>query len=312
MQIIECIPNFSEGRDIKIINALKETAQSVPGVMLLGVSSDADHNRSVITIAGNRKGIEEAAFLLCKTACEKIDLRKHTGVHPRMGAADVIPFVPLSGSSVGECVEISRMVGKRIAEELGIPVFLYEESAPRQERKNLAAIRKGGFEGMSEKILLDDWIPDFGGRKIHPSAGVVAVGARAPLIAFNVNLDTQDVEIARKIAAAIRESGGGIKYLKAIGVKLSGLGLAQVSMNLVNYEETPIHTAFEAVKTEAARYGVDIAESELVGFAPARALAGSAARYLKLRDFGYDTHVLEARGICVERLTREPANEAET
>lgn len=308
MQIIECIPNFSEGRDTAVINALKETAQSVPGVMLLGVSSDADHNRSVITIAGNRKGIEEAAFLLCKTACEKIDLRKHRGVHPRMGAADVIPFVPLSGSSVVECVEISKIVGKRIAEELGIPVFLYEESQTRKERRNLATIRKGGFEGMSEKILLDDWQPDFGERKIHPSAGVVAVGARAPLIAFNVNLNTPDVEIARKIATTIRESSGGLKYLKAIGVKLSALGLAQVSMNLTNYEVTPVHTAFEAVKAEAARYGIDVAESELVGFAPARALAGSAERYLKLRDFGYDTHVLEAMGICVERLTSEPVD----
>lgn len=298
MQIIECIPNFSEGRDKKTIEALSLAAESVPGVMMLGVSSDWDHNRSVITIAGNVRGIEEAAFILCKTAAERINLLKHNGVHPRIGATDVIPFVPISNSTMDECVEISKRVGRRIAEELSIPVFLYEESASSPERKNLAEIRRGGFEGMREKILNCNWKPDFGESKIHPNAGATAVGARKILIAFNVNLDTQDVSIAKKIAGRIRESGGGYKCLKAIGVKLSALGLAQVSMNLTDYEETPVHTAFEAVQREAASFGVNVAGSEVIGFIPARAITESAARYLKLDNFSYETHVLESFGIC--------------
>ncbi|MDR1687964.1 MAG: glutamate formimidoyltransferase [Clostridiales bacterium] len=305
MQIIECVPNFSEGRNEKVINLLAQTAQKTAGVMLLGVSSDYDHNRSVITIAGNESGIEEAAFLLCKTAAENIDLRQHEGVHPRMGAADVIPFIPLQNCGIETCINLSKRVGKRIADELKIPVFLYEHSATNEERKNLAAIRKGGFEGMSEKILLENWQPDYGERKINQSAGVCAVGARYALIAFNVNLNTGDIKIAKKIAAKIRESGGGLKTLKAIGVSLNGSGLAQVSMNVTNYEVTSMHDAFCAVKEEAKRYGVSVLCSEVVGFVPARALAESARRCLMIKDFNYDTYVLEAFGICVSK--REPS-----
>jgi len=301
--IIECVPNFSEGRDRKIIAALAETALSVPNITLLGCSSDADHNRSVITVTGNPESIAEAAFQLCKTAAERIDLRKHTGVHPRMGAADVIPFTPISGATIADCVEISHIVGRRIAKELNIPVYLYEESASSPNRKNLAAIRKGGFEGFFEKIKSAGWEPDFGEKTVHESAGVTAVGARLPLIAFNINLNTQDAEIAKKIAAKVRESGGGLKCLKALGVSLNAKGAAQVSMNLTNYAVTSLFTAYNCVKEEAEKLGVSIAESEIIGFAPARALAEAAAGCLLIKDFSYNSHVLESRGICVDSIS---------
>ncbi len=292
-KIIECIPNFSEGRNQEVINKLVDCAKSIGGVMLLDYSSDTSHNRSVFTLAGSPEGIAEVAFSLAKLASELIDLTKHEGEHPRMGAVDVIPFVPIKNATAAECVEISKKVGERIANELNIPVFLYEDAATAEHRRNLAEIRKGQFEGMSVKILKDEWAPDFGERKVHPTAGCVAVGARMPLIAYNVNLNTSDIEIANKIAKAIRGISGGYKYCKAMGVMLEDKQIAQVSMNLVNYEKTPIYRVVETVRQEAKRYGVSIIGTELVGLAPAKALIDCAEYYLQIEDFDYKKQVLE-------------------
>jgi len=292
-RIIECIPNFSEGRDKDRIDALACTARSIPGVTLLDHSSDANHNRSVFTLIGDASGIAEAAFLLCKKASEIIDMTKHSGEHPRMGAVDVIPFVPIRGVSMEECVEISIQVARRIWEELGIPSFLYEYSARCEHRRDLADVRRGQFEGMPEKLLLDDWAPDFGERKINPTAGIVAIGARAPLIAYNINLDTPDLEIAEAIAKKIRGSSGGFKYCKAIGIKLEDKNIAQVSMNMVNCEETPLYTVFDAVKSEAERLGAGITGSELIGLAHTKALVDCAEHYLQIENFDFQTQVLE-------------------
>ena len=292
-KIVECIPNFSEGCNQEIIGALVETGKSVPGVTLLDHSSDTSHNRSVFTLVGDPKGIAEAAFKLCKLASEKIDMTKHKGEHPRMGATDVIPFVPIQDVSVEECIEISKIVAKRMWDELKIPSFLYEHSASNPGRQNLATIRKGEFEGMPEKLKLDEWAPDFGERKIHPTAGITAVGARPPLVAFNVNLGTSDLEIANKIAKTIRGAAGGYKYCKAIGIMLEDRKIAQVSMNMVNFEGTPLYRVFEAIRFEAERWGVPIIGSEIIGLTPAKALIDAAEYYLKIEKFDYHKQVLE-------------------
>lgn len=292
-KLVECIPNFSEGRDQEVINALVETAKSVPGATLLDYSSDESHNRSVFTLVGDPAAIGEAAFQLCKKASELIDLTKHEGAHPRMGATDVIPFVPVKDVSVDECIELSKEVAKRINDELHIPIFLYEDSAAAPDRVNLAKIRKGQFEGMPEKLLQPEWAPDYGERKIHPTAGVTAVGARMPLVAFNVNLDTSDLEIANRIAKIIRGSSGGFKYCKAIGVMLEDRNIAQVSMNMVNYEGTPLYRVFEMIRAEADRYGVRIIGSEVIGLTPAKALIDCAEYYLKIESFDYGKQILE-------------------
>ena len=292
-KIVECIPNFSEGRDQTVVEALANAAKSVPGVTLLDYSSDPNHNRSVFTLVGDPDGIAEAAFQLCKLAGEKIDLTKHEGEHPRMGATDVIPFVPIKNISVEECVEISKSVAKRINDELGIPIFLYEYSATRPARENLASIRKGQFEGMPEKLKDPEWAPDFGAPAIHPTAGITAVGARPPLVAFNINLDTDNLEIANAIAKTIRGSSGGYKYCKGIGIMLEDRNIAQVSMNMVNFEGTPLYRVFEAVRFEAERWGVRIIGSEIIGLAPAKALIDCAEYYLKIENFDYDKQVLE-------------------
>ena len=292
-KIIECIPNFSEGRNKEVIEGLAEVARSVPGVTLLDYSWDESHNRSVFTLVGDEKGISEVAFQLCKKASETIDLTKHEGAHPRMGATDVIPFVPVKDVTVEECIEISKQVAERIYNELKIPSFLYEDSATKPERKNLAKVRKGQFEGMPEKLLQPEWAPDYGERKIHPTAGITAIGARMPLVAFNVNLDTPDVEIANKIAKVIRGSSGGFKYCKALGVMLEDRNIAQVSMNMVNYEGTPLYRVFETIRSEADRYGVRIIGSEVIGLTPAKALVDCAEYYLKIENFDYNKQVLE-------------------
>jgi glutamate formiminotransferase len=242
---------------------------------------------------GGPEGIEKAAFNLCKLASEKIDMRKHRGAHPRVGASDVFPFVPLKETTMEECVELSRRAAKRIWEELRIPIFLYEYSAAGPERANLAAVRKGEFEGMPEKLLQDGWAPDYGERKIHPTAGVTVIGARPPLIAFNINLNTGDLNIAKAIAKTIRGSSGGYQYCKAIGVMLKERNLAQVSINMVNFEGTPLYRVFEAVRAEARRWGVTIAGSELIGLTPAKALADTAEYYLQMENFDYRKQVLE-------------------
>ncbi len=292
-KLVECIPNFSEGRDQAVIDALVKEAQSVPGVTLLDHSSDASHNRSVFTLVGEPDGVAEAAFRLCKLASEKIDMTKHTGEHPRMGATDVIPFVPVKDMDAAECVEISKKLAERIYNELKIPSFLYEDSAQKPGRTNLAAVRKGQFEGMPEKLLQEEWAPDFGERKIHPTAGITAIGARMPLVAFNINLSTSDINIANAIAKTIRASSGGFKFCKAIGVMLDDRNVAQVSMNMVNYEGTPLYRVFEVVRAEAARWGVHIIGSEVIGLTPAKALVDCAEYYLKVENFDYNKQILE-------------------
>ncbi|HEP1253817.1 TPA: glutamate formimidoyltransferase [Streptococcus pyogenes] len=292
-KIVECIPNFSEGQNQAVIDGLVATAKSIPGVTLLDYSSDASHNRSVFTLVGDDQSIQEAAFQLVKYASENIDMTKHHGEHPRMGATDVCPFVPIKDITTQECVEISKQVAERINRELDIPIFLYEDSATRPERQNLAKVRKGQFEGMPEKLLEEDWAPDYGDRKIHPTAGVTAVGARMPLVAFNVNLDTDNIDIAHKIAKIIRGSGGGYKYCKAIGVMLEDRHIAQVSMNMVNFEKCSLYRTFETIRFEARRYGVNVIGSEIIGLAPAKALIDVAEYYLQVEDFDYNKQILE-------------------
>ncbi|MDR0719354.1 MAG: glutamate formimidoyltransferase [Treponema sp.] len=292
-KIVEFIPNFSEGRRQDVIDLLVKEARSVPSVMLLDYSSDTSHNRSVFTMVGDPEGIAEAAFRLCKLAGEKIDMREHKGEHPRMGASDVFPFVPVKEVTVAECVELSKRVAERIWKELKIPSFLYESSASRPERENLAAVRKGQFEGMPEKLLKEAWAPDYGERKIHPTAGIMAIGARPPLIAYNINLSTSDIKIADAIAKTIRGSSGGYQYCKAIGVMLEGRNIAQVSINMVNFEGTPLYRVFEAVRTEAKRWGVAILGSEIIGLTPVKALADCAEYYLQIENFDYKKQVLE-------------------
>lgn len=302
MKLVECIPNFSvsQQKDPAAFQALVDTAKAAPGCTLLDVQTDGSHNRCVFTLVGAPEAMGEAAFQLCKRASEVIDLRKHQGQHPRMGATDVIPFVPQMDMTVEECVALSKEVARRIWEELRIPSFLYEDSASTPKRKNLAACRKGQFEGMPEKLLQPEWAPDFGERAVHPTAGISAIGARMPLIAFNVNLDTADVSIASRIAKAIRGSSGGFQYCKAIGILLEDRNIAQVSMNMVNYEGTPLYYAYEMIRVLAERYGVRILSSELVGLTPAKALLDCAEYYLKLENFHCREQVMEYHLIGLE------------
>jgi glutamate formiminotransferase len=293
-KIVECVPNISSA-DEKIVQAVAQEVRNTPGVTLLDTSSDENHNRSVITFVGDPAGAEEAAVKLAKAAAALIDLTQHTGEHPRMGAVDVIPFIPIRDTTMAECIALSKRAGERIYAEAGIPVFLYEASATAQHRINLASIRKGQFEGMAEKVQQPEWEPDFGGRKIHPTAGVVAVGARAPLIAFNINLSTSDVAIADRIARIIRYSGGGLSCVKAIGVLLKDRNVAQVSINMTNYCETPLYRVVEFVRFEAARYGVSVIGTEVVGLVPMRALIDSAEYYLGIENFEAEKQVLEYR-----------------
>ena len=292
-KLVECIPNFSEGVNKEIIEGLAGIVRSAPGCTLLDYSGDASHNRSVFTFVGDVEGIKVCAVNLAKYACANIDLTKHKGEHPRMGAVDVIPFVPVKNATMEECVEISKEVAAKIAEETGIPIFLYEESASKETHRNLAVVRKGEFEGMAEKLKKDAWKPDFGPSAPHPTAGVTAVGARMPLIAFNVNLSTSDVNIANNIAKTVRGSSGGFKYCKGIGIMLEDRNIAQVSMNMVNYEGTPLYRVVEMIRAEAKRYGVFVTGTELIGLAPAKALIDSAEYYLQIEDFDYQKQILE-------------------
>ena len=294
-KLIECVPNFSvsKEKDEAVFQALVDTANSVPGCTTIDVQTDGNHNRCVFTIVGSPEGIQEVAFQLTKKATELIDMNKHVGQHPRFGATDVIPFIPTMDVTIEECVEISKKVAERIWNELKIPSYLYEESATRPERKNLAACRKGQFEGAPAHLLEPDWAPDYGERKIHPTAGVVAIGARIPLIAYNINLDTSDLEVAKKIANAIRAAKGGFAACKAIGIMLEERNIAQVSMNLVNTDVTPIYYVFEMVRALADRYGARIIGSELVGLTPGKALLDCAEIYLKLENFNYRPQVME-------------------
>lgn len=294
-QIVKCVANFSEGRRSETVEAIIAMVQSVPGVAVLDKTMDPDHHRSVVTFAGRPYAMAEAAFQAARAAAELIDLRTHDGAHPRVGATDVVPFVPIRDVTMDECVQIARLVGQRIGNELRVPVFLYEEAATRPERRRLEAIRRGGLQGLAARMGSDaGWNPDFGPRQIHETAGVTVVGARPPLIAFNVNLQTADVEIARQVAKVVRESDGGLPYVKAIGLALPSRGLVQVSMNLTNFERTPIHIAFDAVRREALGRGVEIAGTELIGLAPQQALIQLAEYAIKLEGFT-STGILETR-----------------
>lgn len=295
-QIIESIPNISEGRRMDVIEACVAEVRNTPGCTLLSFMPDESHNRTVITYIGDAKGVEEASVKLAKKAAELIDLTKHVGEHPRMGAVDVMPFLAIKDCTVEDCIALSERVGARIAEEAGVPVFLYEDSAKYPERKNLVNVRRGQFEGMAEKVQEENWEPDFGGRRIHPTAGVIAVGARPPLVAYNLNLDTDDVEIAKKIAEAIRERNGGLDCVKAMGFEIveeSGKKYAQVSMNMTNFNQTPLYRVTELVKIEARRWGVNVVQSEIIGLCPMKALIDSAEYYLQIKDFDYNVQVLE-------------------
>jgi glutamate formiminotransferase len=294
-KIFESVPNISEGRRPEVIHEILGVVRQTPGgARLLDVSSDSDHNRSVITLAGEADALRRSILSLVRSAVAKIDLREHRGGHPRLGAVDVVPFIPVSGAGMPECVELARAIGLEIAKEFTLPVYLYEEAATAEHRRNLADIRKGEFEGLAQKMKDPRWTPDFGPSAPHPSAGATAVGAREFLIAFNVNLNTPHVEIAEKIARAIRHSSGGLRYCKAMGVFLAGRGLAQVSINMTHYRKTPLHRVVEMIRREAERFGVTIAGSEIVGLVPSEALMAAADFYLQLENFNA-SQVLENR-----------------
>lgn len=293
-QIVQCVPNISEGRRPEVVERIVDQIRQTEGVQLLDYSSDHDHNRSVLTFVGDLAGVQEAAFRLTQTAVELINMEEHQGAHPRIGAVDVIPFIPIEEVTMKECVEAARGLAQRIYQELGVPTYLYGEAATRPERKNLSNIRKGQYEGLKESIQEEERHPDFGEPKLHPTAGATVVGARQPLIAFNVNLGTDRKEIADQIARAVRERNGGFKNVKAMGVVLEERNQVQVSMNLENYRTTPIYRVLETIRREAARYGVAVVGSELVGLVPQQALVDVAQWYLQLEAFDPD-QVLENR-----------------
>lgn len=285
-QLIECVPNYSEGRDAGKIEQIVDCFRGKAGVRLLDYQTDPNHNRLVVTVIGEPAPLKETVLASFGKAVELIDLTKHEGQHPRMGAVDVVPFIPCRGTTVEDADRLAKEVGEAVGSRYQIPVFLYEDSATAPHRQNLASIRKGQFEGMPEKLKdTAMWTPDYGpAGRIHPTAGVVAVGARMPLVAFNINLSTPDLEIADRIAKRVRNLSGGYRFIKAIGVDLSDRKMAQVSMNLVNYQKTAVYRAFEAVKMEARRYGVSVVESEVVGLLPMEALIDCAEYYLQISD----------------------------
>jgi glutamate formiminotransferase len=292
MAVIECVPNVSEGRRQDVVNQLADSLRAIPGLRVLDVQSDAAHNRSVFTLAGDAAAMTAGIPKVFEGAIAAIDLRTHEGEHPRMGAVDVTPFIPIDGVTMADCVALAKSIGQTVAERFSLPVYLYEEASANPERKNLEDIRRGEFEGLAVKMAKPGWAPDFGPAAPHPSAGASVIGARMPLIAYNINLDTNRLDVAKKIAAAIRMSSGGLRYVKAMGIPLEDRGLVQVSINLTNYEKTPIFRVFDLVKREAARYGVNVVESEIVGLVPAAALRQSVEYYLQLEGFSAD-QVLE-------------------
>ena len=293
-QVVECVPNFSEGRRKEVIEAIVEPFRIAVGVRLLDYAPDPDHNRTVVTVAGDPENVLAAVFDAIRTATTLIDMETHTGEHPRMGATDVVPFVPVREIDMKECVDLARRLGSRVGEELGIPVYLYEAAATRPARTNLADIRKGQYEGWKTKINDPEWQPDFGPSELHPSAGATVVGARMPLVAFNVNLGTSDIRIANSIARAVRNISGGLRFVKALGIEMQDRGIVQVSMNLTDYTRTPIYRAMEMIRAEAKRYGVPTISSEVIGLAPAESLFDTAAYYLQLEGFS-SSNVLENR-----------------
>jgi glutamate formiminotransferase len=293
-KIIECVPNFSEGRDLDKIEKIVNPFRGKDGVKLLDYKRDEDHNRVVVTVVGEPQAVKNAVIEAIGIAIELIDLTKHQGQHPRMGAVDVVPFIPIKNVSMTEAVELSKEVAKEASEKYGLPVFLYEKAATDPQRENLANIRKGEFEGMAEKIKLPEWKPDYGTAAIHPTAGTTAIGARMPLVAFNVNLSTNSMDIANKIARNVRFLNGGLRYCKAIGIELKDRGIVQISMNMTDYTKTALYRSFELVRIEAARYGVTIVGSEIIGLLPMEALIDTAVYYLGVEDFSME-QILENR-----------------
>jgi len=293
--MIECVPNVSEGRDESVIAALAETVRTAPDVYLLNVHSDPDHNRSVFTyVSESSVALRDATLALFQLAVKEIDLRRHSGAHPRSGAVDVIPFVPLVGSTMAECVDLANEVAREIARRFSVPIYLYEEAARHDYRRDLPVIRSGGFEGFPEKIKDARWLPDYGPSEVHPAAGVTIVGARVPLIAFNVQLSTNRLEVAQKVARAVRGISGGLRYVRALPIELRTRGIVQVSMNLLDYRRTPMQRAFDLVEAEAKRYGISVLSSEIVGLVPADALYQVAEWHLRIAGFRRDI-VLEER-----------------
>ncbi|MCL5036552.1 MAG: glutamate formimidoyltransferase [Chloroflexi bacterium] len=282
--LVECIPNFSEGRRPRVIKALHDAIIEVKGLKLLDYSSDQDHNRCVFTFMGNPRAVKKAVLVAADIAIGKIDMEKHSGAHPRIGAIDVIPIVPICNISIEECVELAKDIGKSLANKYNLPIYLYEAAATRPERVNLADIRKGNYEGLKTEIHLPERYPDFGPAEMHPTAGATVVGARNPLIAFNVNLGTSDLAIAKQIARRVRNKNGGLRYVKAMGVMLQEKKIAQVSMNLTDFTRTPIYAVMEMIKMEARRYGVSVVGSEIIGLLPQQAILDTAAYYLQLPE----------------------------
>jgi glutamate formiminotransferase len=282
-RLIECIPNVSEGRRDDVVAAIAAAAvKAGPGVVLLDRTSDPDHNRSVLTFLGEGEPLVAAMTALVEASLAAIDLRTHRGAHPRLGAVDVIPFVPVRGATTADSVALAKTLGQTVAERFGLPVYLYEDAASSPERQNLATIRKGEFEGLAKKMSDAAWVPDFGPPGPHPSGGAVVIGARAPLIAYNVNLGTSDLAVADRIAKAIRHLSGGYRFVKAMAVKLEARGQVQVSINMTNFEKTPLHRVFETVRSEAERHGVPVVGSEIVGLVPQAALLAAAGHFLRL------------------------------
>jgi glutamate formiminotransferase len=292
-EIIECVPNISEGRRKEVVEEIIGNLKKLE-VKLLDYSSDEDHNRTVITFVGGSENVVNAAVQVARDAVRLIDLRSHKGAHPRMGAVDVIPFIPVKNITMRDCIEISKRVGKIIGEELGVPVYLYAESAIKEARRLLPEIRRGEFEGFFEKIKDPEWTPDYGPQEVNPTAGVTAVGAREFLIAYNINLSTKDISIAKKIARSIRESSGGLRYIQAREMPLNEKGCVQVSINILNYKKAPIYRIFEIVKMEADRFGVSVLESELVGLMPMKAALDSLSFYLQFPELNED-QILETK-----------------
>jgi glutamate formiminotransferase len=293
-KIMACVPNFSEGRNPENIEKIVTPFREKKGVKLLDYQTDEDHNRMVVTLVGEPDALKTAVIEAMGLAIDLIDMRTHKGQHPRMGATDVVPFIPIKNIDMQAAVAFSREVAKEVAQKYSLPIFLYEKSASRPERQNLANIRKGQFEGMGAKIEQPEWKPDFGPTKIHPTAGVTAMGARMPLVAYNVNLDSSDIEIANEIAKKVRHISGGLRYCKGIGIELKDRGRVQVSMNMTDFTKTALYQSFELIKIEARRYGVNIIGSEIVGLVPMQALLDTAAYYLGLEDFSVE-QVLETR-----------------
>jgi glutamate formiminotransferase len=308
--IIECVPNISEGRRATVVAGIVDAVRNTSGARLLDYSSDASHNRSVITIAGDAAPLKAAVLALFEAAVAAIDLRAHSGEHPRMGAVDVVPFVPIEGVTMADCVALAKDTARSVAERFGVPVYLYEEASTNPLRKNLEDIRRGEFEGLAAKMASDGWAPDFGPPAPHPSAGASVIGARMPLIAYNINLNTDRLEVAKKIAAAVRFSSGGFRFVKAMGVTLADRNIVQVSMNLTNYEKTPILRVFEAVQREAARYGVAVLESEIVGLVPSGALLDVTLATLQLTQFRRD-QILETRLRAPEEVEKLKSGKVE-